>query len=310
MADPLRYSIFDPTGNITALVETPVGVPRQPAVAADIMRRHPEVEQVGFLTFPRTFSSGEGGDKSRMRSSAELPSLRMAGGEFCGNASMCAAALFSLRRPVQAFSLRERRHSASHTSRMTNEVLPAGPDNTFTLPLQVSGSQEPVEVRLRKETGTAWFASIKMPPAQRIERKEFRFGDLLGTLPLVRMEGISHLIVEPDTAFFTLLDDRPAAEEAARQWARDLKVPGLGLMFLESEVLLTPLVFIPASDTIFWENSCASGSTAVGMALSDCAAKPVSLSLKEPGGTLRVESSPGGPTILHGHTKLIAEYEH
>ena len=50
--DPLQYSIFDPTGNITALVESPVPVERQPAVAAALMARHPEVEQVGFVRFP------------------------------------------------------------------------------------------------------------------------------------------------------------------------------------------------------------------------------------------------------------------
>ena len=34
----------------------------------------------------------------------------------------------------------------------------------------------------------------------------------------------------------------------------------------------------------------------------------VSLSLDEPGGTLRVESDPAGETLLQGRTKRIAEY--
>ena len=33
----LHYCLFDPTGNITALVESAVEVPDQPAVAAGIM---------------------------------------------------------------------------------------------------------------------------------------------------------------------------------------------------------------------------------------------------------------------------------
>ncbi len=82
----LHYCLFDPTGNITALVESAVEVPDQPAVAAGIMCRHPEVEQVGFLSLP-AFPA--------------LPVLRMAGGEFCGNASMCAAALAALRRGMK-----------------------------------------------------------------------------------------------------------------------------------------------------------------------------------------------------------------
>ena len=76
----LKYSIWDPTGNITALVETQTSIDRQPEVAARIMDLHPEVEQVGFV------------------SKVLRPYLRMAGGEFCGNASMCAAAWLALGR--------------------------------------------------------------------------------------------------------------------------------------------------------------------------------------------------------------------
>ena len=39
--NPVRYSILDPTGNITALVESPVEPERQPELAAELMRRHP-----------------------------------------------------------------------------------------------------------------------------------------------------------------------------------------------------------------------------------------------------------------------------
>ena len=74
----MRYRIFDPTGNITALVEEAVDVSRQPSVAADIMQKHSNVEQVGFVSLD-----------------GDLPALRMAGGEFCGNASMSAAALYT-----------------------------------------------------------------------------------------------------------------------------------------------------------------------------------------------------------------------
>ena len=269
MGNSLRCSIFDPTGNITALAESPVEAPLQPAVAADIMRRRPEVEQVGFLTLP---------------DAPGLPSLRMAGGEFCGNASMCAAALTLLRRPPES-------------------------DGEAVLLLRVSGASQPVEVRLQAEGLRCWSAAVRMPPAQGIGETDFCFGGLRGSLPLVRMEGISHLIVEPESPFFSLLADRPAAERAVREWARMLAVSGLGLMFLDNACRLTPLVHIPASDTLFWENSCASGSAAVGMALAGRTDAPVKLSLEQPGGTLRVESRPDGPTVLHGRTKLIAEYD-
>ena len=37
----MRYSVFDPTGNITALVRDPVAPLQQPVIAAGIMRKHP-----------------------------------------------------------------------------------------------------------------------------------------------------------------------------------------------------------------------------------------------------------------------------
>ena len=261
----LRYSILDPTGNITAIVESPVEITRQPELASRIMRLRPEVEQVGFLSVP----DGEG-----------LPALRMAGGEFCGNASMSAAALVLIRRGL------------SH-----GELL-----------LRVSGAEKPVAVRLRHEGSGSFEAELQMPSALGIAVEQFVFGGLSGTLPLVRMEGISHLIVEPASAFFALLQDRPAAEEAVRRFCADLGADGLGLLFLEGEGRersMTPLVYVPGCGTCFWENSCASGSAAVGMLLASRAGRREAFSLREPGGILRVESDPAGrETKLGGHVRL------
>ena len=86
MMEDLKYYIFDPTGNITALVESGVAAADQSAVASRIMERHPDVEQVGFITYADDAAA------------ADVPvSLRMAGGEFCGNATMCTAALYMIR---------------------------------------------------------------------------------------------------------------------------------------------------------------------------------------------------------------------
>ena len=270
----LCYSILDPTGNITAIVESPVEIARQPAVAAAIMRRHPEVEQVGFLR------SGFDGENV-------WAELRMAGGEFCGNASMSAAMLLQI-----------------GSGRQGGE---------FALRLRVSGASEPVELCLRPAADDAALAEIVMPPALDIEKAAFTFGDMHGTLPLVRMEGISHLVVEPDSVFFALLDDRPAAEEAVREFCAELGADGLGLMFLDgrgSEYCMTPLVYVPGSGTCFWENSCASGSASVGMLLASRAGERAAVSLREPGGVLRVESDPADhETRLRGRVQLTAKLE-
>ena len=274
----LRYHIFDPTGNITALVEGEIAVEMQPLVAMRIMERHPQVEQVGFV------SNGGVADKSDVHAT-----LRMAGGEFCGNASMCAAAWFALG------------DKETHDSQ-----------DQATVWLRVSGASQPVEIHLTKADDGAFQTSICMPKAQAIKMVVLAFEHLEGALPLVRMEGISHLVVAQSSAFASLAKAKKDAERAVRQWCDELGFDGLGMMFLDdgaSEFCLTPLVYVPGSDTVFWENSCASGSVAVGMYLAAKAATPTSVTLHEPGGTLRVESDPDtARTWLYGSVRLMHEY--
>ena len=266
----VRFCILDPTGNITALVETPAEIARQPEIVTGIMRLRPEVEQVGFL------------DAAEENT---LPSLRMAGGEFCGNASMCAAALILIRRGL------------SH-----GELL-----------LRVSGADRPVAVNLRHEGSGTFGAEIQMPPALGITEKEFDFDGISASLPLVRMAGISHLVVEPASPFFALLEDRPAAERAVRKFCEKLRADGLGLMFLEGggdERNMTPLVYVPGVGTTFWENSCASGSAAAGMYLAARHGAPAELTLHEPGGDLRVSCDPANGEIrLRGSVSFVGEFE-
>ena len=273
----LDYRIFDPTGNITALVESPVPAERQPTVAAALMRRHPEVEQVGFVRFAEAPGAETAGE------------LRMAGGEFCGNASMCAAALYLLRREEAG--------------------LPVPLGGTAALRLRVSGARRPVELRLRRETAESFRAEVRIPPARAIRTQAFSFEDRSGVLPLVEMEGISHAVAEPGSAFFALREDRDAAGRAVRAFCDTLGAEGLGLLFLEGsgpELFLTPLVYIPGSGTLFWENSCASGSAAVGMLLAARRGARVELRLREPAGVLRVRCEAEGETWLGGSARQLA----
>ncbi|MBP3217236.1 MAG: hypothetical protein J6M46_02575 [Lachnospiraceae bacterium] len=270
----LEYCIMDPTGNITALVESSAEVSRQPFIADQIMRSHPEVEQVGFVEFKDVWKEPDFAGTAYAK-------LRMAGGEFCGNASMCAAALYLSRKGAN-----------------TNDWQ--------QVQLEVSGTSERIEVRLRpiaaEGADFAFEAGVRMPRALRIEKRLFADGALQGELPLVRMEGISHIIIEPSSVFYAYREDRAAAERAVQKWCKELGADGLGLMFLDvEESRLTPLVYVPGSGTSFWENSCASGSAATGMYLADRTGARQEISLREPGGSLKVTSDPGsGETWLYG----------
>lgn len=69
----VQYIIYNPAGNITALViGDDYNLKQRKQINDAIMKKELDVEQVGFL-------------------SKEKLSLTMAGGEFCGNATRCAA---------------------------------------------------------------------------------------------------------------------------------------------------------------------------------------------------------------------------
>ena len=278
--DLLTYSILDPTGNITALVTSAVSPEKRTEAAQEIMRLHPEVEQVGFVRF-----ADPAPDKEAGNGEPEIE-LAMAGGEFCGNASMSAAAMYLLRQ--------EQEQCGGSESGKTLQ----------TVRLRVSGAEQVVEVTLEKQEDGSFHADVLMPPALKIERREFAFGIFCAELPVVFMGGISHIIIEEASTFAFLIWDKQAAEAAAESWCGELDADGLGLMFLRYDDL-TPLVYVPASGTMVWENSCASGTTAAGMYLAEKSGRPVSLTFGEPGGTLTVQSdSSTGRTVLSGTVRM------
>ena len=245
----LRYYLLDPTKNMTVLVETPVPVESQPFVASGLLRAEPTAEQVGFMS-----PGAEDCDTA----------LRMAGGEFCGNATMSAAAIFCMQNGISGKTVRVR----------------------------ASGAPAPVTVEVRA-AGDGWACTVDMPHPKCIT-------DVFGC-PLVEFDGISHMIVTEPM-------ERAAAEAAVKARCTALGADGLGLMLLdEAAETLTPLVYIPGGDTLCWEHSCASGSAAVGTYLAAKRGEKVDLSLREPGGILRVKAAPEGPIFLSGTVILTKE---
>ena len=247
----IRYALLDPTGNMTILAETSVPAADQPAVAARLMELEPAAEQVGFLS----------ADEKGLR-------LRMAGGEFCGNAAMSAAALWAVDRGISAGTLR----------------------------VSVSGAADPVEVKLSAcPEENAVRGTVRMPKPVSVGEVAFPDGSLR---PVVRFDGICHVIAESGLS-------REDAEAVISDWCLLLHTDALGIMLLDRDRgTLDPLVYVPAAGTLCWERSCASGTTAVGAYL---AAKggPVTLSLKEPGGFLTVEADRMGDLYLTGRVRLV-----
>ncbi len=166
------YILMDPTKNMTILVETPVPPESQPSVAARLMEREPAAEQVGFLSASGGTGHSESTSAASMPDAADRPaqcaiSLRMAGGEFCGNAAMSAAAYYSM--------------CAGITEGQVS--------------VQVSGTPAPVTVDIKRpENGTVTSrrAAVHMPHPVSVETISFPEGQIF---PVVTFLGISHVIV-------------------------------------------------------------------------------------------------------------------
>ncbi len=257
----IHYYLLDPTKNITALADTPVALEDRPAVAARIMQEEPSCEQVGFVDF-----------------SGETPRLEMAGGEFCGNAAMSAAALYC-----------------------ANNGVAAGEARRVTL--TVSGADAPVEVTVTAESGASFACTVAMPPPDRIAKETLPLGKRQLSLPVVYCPGIAHIMVTEDEL------TAAEAEAAVKDWCAALGVQALGVMFLDRNALtLRPLVYVPAADTLFWESSCASGTCAAGAYLAHLTGREVTLTLSEPGGALRVQTGQQGAPQLSGRVAILKEW--
>ncbi len=263
----IDYYIADPTGNITILVNTPILPKDRPRTASLLMEAEPGCEQVGFL------SEKEGCDIA----------LDMAGGEFCGNASMSAGVIAAMK------DVKDGQPRASYLVRCSGAKEPVRVEITGEVPGADQDADKSADQVARK-------AIVQMPGSCSIREVAFPEG---GPFPVVFFDGIAHVILT-DPSW------KERAEELAPKWCRQLNADAAGLMFLDEEDgRLTPLVYVPAADTLFWENSCASGTSAVGAFLAKRDNRSVEISLRQPGGSLSVFADPDGNIRLGGSVRIL-----
>lgn len=245
----IRYALLDPTGNQTVLAESAVPAEDQPSIAKRIMAAEPDAEQVGFIS-----------------ARADGVSMRMAGGEFCGNAAMSAAALYAM-----------------------DHKIAQG-----VISVAVSGTPDPVNVRVCALPDGSMRGTVNMPRPISVKEELLPDG---ARYPVVRFPGISHVILESPL-------DPTAAEALAPAWCRFLGSESVGIIQFDREKeTITPLVYVPSADTLFWENSCASGTAALGAFLAKREG-PVSLSVRQPGGSLHVDTDADGGIRLTGTVRF------
>jgi len=252
----MEYYLFDPSGNITALL--PVGRRSECSVEAAnrIMEGEPTCEQAGFVL------PGEDGCDV---------TLEMAGGEFCGNASLCTAALFAMERGLAV---------GEHCS----------------VVLKASGAGEPIEITMTR-TNSGFDGTVSMPRIERI--RQIALPGAEEPISVAFSQGITHAIVPEQFGM-------ERAEACIRSWCGELKAEAMGIMLVdEASGRLTPLVYVPGSDTLFREHSCASGTAAAGAYLAERAGCELDKSFQEPGGVLSVLALPNGCVTLRNTVRLL-----
>lgn len=214
------------------------------------------------------------------KTSEGLWRLEMMGGEFCGNAA-------------RSFGL------------FVARTL--GLSGNAEIPIEISGMEDPLRVAVDVEAGAA---EVRIPKPIAQDALEFR----RRSLPMYIFDGITHLIapgLPPEQDLFfrikALLETRRSPPQA------------LGVMFYDQSAnMMTPAVYVYATDSLIFESSCGSGSAAFGVwryeALKDGEGR---CSVTQPGGIIEVKVhkregtllgiSIGGPVYLE--KRIIDEEE-
>lgn len=175
--------------------------------------------------------------------------LIMAGGEFCGNATRSAAYFYLNGNPGE-------------------------------IEISVSGVSKTLRAGVTK-TGEAW---AEMPVY-----KELSSVSMIDTgVYKVMLEGITHVVILPDVAekyLFVTSDLKDAARKMIEEYGL-LKEPAAGIIFVEKkgedEYMIHPCVFVPAIETMFYETACGSGSTALGLVISQLKDANVEIDVLQP----------------------------
>ena len=213
----IKYRIFDPTKNITILVESDVNINEQPKIAKLLMDKNPNAEQVGFVKFDT--------DGNAM--------LRMAGGEFCGNATMCAGIYAAL-------------NDKNNFSDCIKKVY-------------VDALDKFIEVEVKNLNENTFVGIVNMPYAKSMKKINLSGNEVY---EIVELDGISHIIVDIENYdknnknlnFDTNNTNfKKYFEDKIKKISDYLNINSLGIIFYDNKKnYITPLGCVKTADTLYW----------------------------------------------------------
>ncbi|WP_145036183.1 diaminopimelate epimerase [Paenibacillus sp. Y412MC10] len=249
MKQKIDFVKCNPTQNMTILINTKLTPDEHKRVAAKIMSYdNVYAEQVGFI-------------EQSMKDDADA-FLRMAGGEFCGNACMALAAYLA---EVQGI----KRH-------LTTEFR-----------LEVSGAERLVSCHITKNKED-YRCRVNMPLPVRIDQTILQDGCSLVDAVVVRYKDFVHFVIEVE-CFDAQMNSSMLA--MAKHIGPFLDARMVGILLYNSRIReLTPLIYVPELNSAVWERGCGSGTASVGAYLAWKHKRGVEASIKQPGGTIHVKA--------------------
>jgi diaminopimelate epimerase len=201
-------------------------------------------EQVGFIVPPSKKASVLG--------------MEMAGGEFCGNATLSAAAY------------------AVYKGLAEEEVFS----------IDVSGAAEPIRCKVRKLDDYCYNASCVMPPAKRIQELKLNLGNKTIIGKVIELDGISHFVFPEHEGFMEYLDVATALKQS-------VDADAIGVIpfktIKDDTYSIRPFVHVKKVNTNVFERGCGSGSLALGMYLDKVFGMSKRIEVVQPGGIIGVE---------------------
>ena len=256
----LTFSKWSPGGNTTLLFPDAGQRPAEQARLASLALDSSMLggEQAGFVNLSQH-------------------KLRMAGGEFCVNASRAVGALLAYTAQYSGPEQGVLDGIAPRSEQKTEAAAPA--EHPVRLDeIQVSGWQTPVRLRTRG-SAPLWQveALLRLP--------EYSITTIEKGAYLVRLPGICHLLLGGAT--HPLPDDCHAVAAQLRQQHGLEAEPAAGVIWWrECQGLLDmlPLVHVRDAGTTFLENACGSGALALALCLARAGTRR-SFSIMQPGGS-------------------------
>ncbi|UJW56217.1 diaminopimelate epimerase [Bacillus sp. A116_S68] len=270
MKREIDFVKFNPTQNMTILIADSNVVQDYEKIATKIMAyENVYGEQVGFIKTPLN------------KKASAL--LRMAGGEFCGNACM---ALSTLKAVEQGLDLNE----------------------TLDVVLEVTGTDHLITCQVRRTTHK-YYCQLNMPLPTTLEQTTLHYEGSELSVTFVTYREAIHLIIEADT-FNDSLKDK--AESLARLLGGTLNTHLIGiLMYNPISNELAPLIYVPHLDSMIWERGCGSGTASIGAYLTWKNKRKTVADISQPGGSITVSGDYLAGEIrdlnIEGSVELVAK---